>query len=111
MLQCQNCEFFESLPDGSVRFHCDPFRNIKEPECLVKWQLLKLDVLVRSHQATLAMYERLGPLQERMMRHMERELREADDADRWKHDEDDEDDGDGEREPGFDADDEDDDAR
>ena len=40
------------------------------------------------------MHERLAPLQEKMIRHMEREIDDADDADRWKlgSDEEDEDD-------------------
>jgi len=63
---------------------CDPFATIKEPECLTKWQLVQLTVLAQSHQATLEMYQRLAPLQEKMMRHVEREIDEADDADRWK---------------------------
>ena len=76
---------------------CDPFANIKEPECLVKWQLIKLGEMVQAYQATVAMYRRLAPLQEKMMRHMEREIDDADDADSWKYgptDEDEEDDED-----------------
>jgi hypothetical protein len=38
------------------------------------------------------MYERLAPLQEKMFRHMEREIDEAEEADAWKYDEDDDDD-------------------
>lgn len=90
MIQCSQCEFFVRGPGGQPIFTCDPHSTIKEPECLAKWQLAKLDVLVRAHQATLAMYERLAPLQERMIQHMERELDEQDDADRWKYGEDDE---------------------
>jgi hypothetical protein len=79
-----------------MRFSCDPYANIKEPECLAKWQLIKIDRMVAAYEATLAMHERMAPLQERMMRHMERELDEAEDADRWKFldDEDEEDDED-----------------
>ncbi len=99
MMQCAQCEFFGVGPDGAAQLRCDPYRNIKEPECLVKWQLLKLDTMVQAYRATLQMYERLAPLQERMFRHMERELDEADEGDAWKHsadegDEDDEGDGD-----------------
>jgi len=53
-------------------------------ECLVKWQLIKLDMMVQSYQATVAMYRRLAPLQEKMFRHMEREVDDLDEADRWK---------------------------
>ncbi len=94
MLQCKACEFYHEDPDGSPRFGCNPFTNIKEPECLLKWQLIQLNVISRSHQATLDMYQRLAPLQEKMFKHMEREIDETDEADRWKYsdDEDDEDD-------------------
>lgn len=37
-----------------------------------------------AYEATLEHYNRLAPLQERMMRHMEREIDEAEDADGWK---------------------------
>ena len=43
---------------------CDPYSTIKEPECLLKLQLVQLNLMARSHQATLEMYERLAPLQE-----------------------------------------------
>ena len=85
MIQCTECELFVRGPSGQVGFKCDPFSNIKEPECLIKWQLIKIDVMVRSYQATLAMYKRLAPLQEKMFRHMEREIDDVDDADRWKY--------------------------
>jgi hypothetical protein len=85
MLQCQNCEFFRWGPDGAPELTCDPFVNVKEPECLVKWQLVELRTVARSHQATLDMYKRLAPLQEKMFQHMEREIDEAEDADRWKY--------------------------
>ena len=94
MIQCCDCEFFERAPNGAPILACDPYTNIKEPDCLIKWQLVKLDLLTRSHQATLDMYERLAPLQERMFKHVERELDEADDADRWKQSQEDEDDED-----------------
>lgn len=93
MIQCSDCEFFRRGPDGSPELTCDPFTNIKEPECLAKWQLVQLNVLVQSHEATLEMHERLAPLQEKMIRHMEREIDEAEEADSWKYvDEDDDED-------------------
>lgn len=85
MIQCSECEHFQRSPSGGVRFKCDPFSNIKEPECLAKWQLIKLGEMVQAYQATVAMYRRLAPLQEKMMRHMEREMDDIDDADKWKH--------------------------
>jgi hypothetical protein len=92
MIQCRDCEYFHRSPDGSVGFACDPFSTIKEPECLVKWQLIKLDTMVRAYQSTLQMYQRMAPLQEKMLRHMEREVDDIDEADAWKYDPDDEED-------------------
>lgn len=92
MLQCQSCEFFQRDLDGSPLLTCNPFGNIKEPECLLKWQLAQLSVIAKSHQATLDMYKRLAPLQEKMFQHMEREIDETEEADRWKLGEDEEDD-------------------
>lgn len=86
MIQCSECEFFHHGPGGEPLLACDPFRNIKEPECLVKWQLVKLDIMVRSYQMTVEAYRRLAPLQEKMIRHMEQELNEQEEADRWKYD-------------------------
>ena len=91
MLQCKDCEFFRQGPDGSPELSCNPFTNIKEAECLAKWQLLQLTVLAKSHQATLDMYQRLAPLQEKMFKHMEREIDEVEEADRWKLADDDDD--------------------
>jgi len=97
MIQCSACEHCVRGPDGHLTFTCDPFGTIKEPECIVKWQLLrtaelgqKVDRLVTAYEATLAIYKRFAPLQEKMFRHMEREIDDADDADSWKRDEEEE---------------------
>ena len=92
MLNCQDCEFYRQGADGAPQLACNPFSTIKEPECLLKWQLVQLNLLAKSHQATLDMYQRLAPLQEKMFKHIEREIDEADDADRWKVSDEDEDD-------------------
>ena len=89
MLQCHDCEFFSRNPDGSPHLSCDPFSTIKEPDCLIKWQLVQLNVIASSHQATLEMYRRFAPLQEKLFKHMEREIDDVDEADRWKHDDED----------------------
>jgi hypothetical protein len=89
MIQCSECEHFVQGPGGQSGFTCNPFSTIKEPECLTKWQLIKLDTMVRAYQATLDMYRRLAPLQEKMFRHMQREIDDADEADSWKYDPDD----------------------
>ncbi|MBM4017951.1 MAG: hypothetical protein FJ288_06415 [Planctomycetes bacterium] len=84
MLQCKDCEFCEMGPEGQVQLKCNPFATIKEPECLMKWQLLRLDMMTRAYVATIAEYKRIAPLQEKLYRHMSREVDEADEADKWK---------------------------
>ena len=93
--QCGDCEFFVRGPDGRVAFRCDPFANIKEPECLAKWQILrtvellqKVERMVAAYEATLAVYKRLEPLQEKMFRRMEKEIDELEEGESWKGDED-----------------------
>jgi len=92
MLRCTECEYYSSNADGSPRLTCDPMSTIKEPECLAKWQLIQLNVIAQSHKATLDMYRRLAPLQEKMIKHMEREIDETEDADSWKHGDDEDED-------------------
>lgn len=100
MIQCVDCEFADVQPDGTVKVRCNPLVNIKEPECLAKWQLMRLEALVQAYSATVNQYRRLAPLQEKMMKMMEREIDEVEEADAWKlqYDDDDEneDDDDGE---------------
>jgi hypothetical protein len=99
MLQCNECEFGEIKPDGQVVLRCNPFESIKEPECLQKWQLLKLEGIFQAYGATLAQYSRMAPLQEKMMKFMEREMGDMDETEKWKVDYDEEDEDD---EPPFD---------
>ena len=94
MIRCDECEFFRRGPDGSPHLACDPFGTIKEPECLVKWQLMKLDSIAQAHEATLAMHRRFAPLQEKMFKYMEREIDEANESEKWRVDDDDDDDDD-----------------
>ena len=84
MLQCSECELADVGPQGEVRLRCNPFLNIKEPECLQKWQLMKLEALLQAYGATLAQYRRLAPLQEKMMKYMEHEIDDISEADKWK---------------------------
>jgi len=113
MIQCSECELFHADEKGVARFACNPLSNIKEPECIAKWQLLKqeqvnqrmdwlalkidtiqqrVESLVQAYQAMQRIYEKLAPMQEKMFRHMEREIDDIDDADGWKRGYDDEDD-------------------
>ncbi|NOT02067.1 MAG: hypothetical protein HOP29_15755 [Phycisphaerales bacterium] len=84
MLRCEDCEFFSRGPDGRPMLACDVYSTIKEPECVGKIQVNLLQRMVRAFEATLDLNRRLAPLQEKMMRHVEREIDEADDADKWK---------------------------
>lgn len=84
MIQCQDCEFFDRNAAGEIAFACDPFSNIKEPECLMKWQLIKVNQMVASYQATLSFYRKMGPMQEKIFKVMERELGDIDEAEKWK---------------------------
>ena len=92
MIQCQDCELFRRGPDGEVCFACEPFRNIKEPECLAKWQMININQMVASYQATLDYYRRLAPMQEKMFKFMEREVDDVNEAEKWKTDDDEDDD-------------------
>ncbi len=91
MIQCKDCEFFSRGAGGEITFSCDPFTNIKEPECLAKWHLIKINQMVAGYQATLDYYHKLAPMQEKMFKVMERELDDIGEAEKWKiADEDDE---------------------
>jgi hypothetical protein len=87
MIQCKDCEFCEMSSDGKRSFRCDPFANIKEPECIAKWQLIRLDMLLASYQGMLKWYGKLGPLQDKIIKYMQHEIDDLDDADSWKVDE------------------------
>ncbi len=91
MIQCSECELADVQPSGRVIMHCNPLSNVKEEGCLLKWQLLKIDAMVQAYQATIQMYQRLAPLQEKMFRQIEREVDDIDEADAWKRGDDQED--------------------
>jgi len=99
MIQCKDCQYYQTGPDGRRIFKCDPFTNIVEPECLLKWQLLRLDMLASGYQGMLKWYEKLAPMQDKIFNYMQREMDDIDEADKWKIDEDDEEDQDNEPEP------------
>jgi len=85
MLQCQDCEYFShDEKTGRVMLRCNPFSTIKEPACLEKLQLLRLDALLRSYQAIANWYKKLEPMQKRMFEFMKREMDDIDEADSWK---------------------------
>jgi hypothetical protein len=84
MIQCKDCEYFETGPDGHKIFKCDPFSNIKEPECIAKWQLIRLDMLVASYQNMLKMQGKMVPLQDKIMKYVQKEIDDMEESDGWK---------------------------
>jgi hypothetical protein len=76
--------------EGRRTFKCDPFTNIKEPECIAKWQLIRLDMLVASYQQMTRWYGKLAPMQDKIFKYMKREIEDIDESERWRIDEDDE---------------------
>ena len=90
MIQCKDCEFCEMSADGRRTFKCDPFVNIKEAECIAKWQLIRLDMLVASYQGMLKWYGKLAPLQDKIIKYMSKEIEDIDESEKWKLEEDEE---------------------
>lgn len=86
MIQCRDCEYYSQDEHGMRSFKCDPFENIKEPECLQKWQILRLDFLVSQYQSMLISQQKMAPMQEKLFKYVKRELDDIDEADRWKID-------------------------
>ena len=96
MIECKDCEIGS---DGRRTFKCDPFVNIKEPECIAKWQLIRLDMLAATYQAMLKFQEKMAPLQDKVLKYMQREIEGMDESDRWKLEDEDEGQDRGEKEP------------
>lgn len=88
MIQCSDCEFYHRTENG-LSLLCDPFSTIKEPACLMKWQLLRINQMVSVYQASLAWQEKLAPIQDKMIKFMEREMDDISEADKWKASDDD----------------------
>ena len=86
MIQCEDCQYYHHNEQGEISFTCDPFSTIVEPECLNKWQLIKINQMVAAYQGMLSYYHKLGPIQEKMFKFMEREMEDIDEADKWKVD-------------------------
>lgn len=89
MIQCAQCELCEIGPNGQRVFKCDPFSNVKEPECIAKWQLIRLDMLLASYQSMLQSYGRLAPLQDKIFKYVQREISEMEESENWRVDPDD----------------------
>jgi len=87
MIQCKDCEFYRQEPNGRRIFLCDPFTSIKEPECLAKWQLLRLDVIAAAQNNMAAAQAQMAPLQDKILKYIKRELDDIDESEKWKTDE------------------------
>ena len=86
MIHCKDCEFFErDDATGRITLRCDPFSTIKEPACLNKMQLLRLDAMLQSYQQMLRFYQKLAPMQQKMFDMMQREIDDFDDSENWKY--------------------------
>lgn len=86
MLQCKDCEYFHRDPEtGRITLKCDPFGTIKEPACLEKMQLLRMDALVQMYQGMLRWYQQLGPMQKQMFDMMKREMDDFEEGESWKY--------------------------
>lgn len=86
MIHCHECEYYEVTDDGRRVFKCDPFRNIKEPECLFKWQLLRLDMLLAGYRGMSAWQEKMAPMQDKILKYIKREIEDIDESEKWKLD-------------------------
>lgn len=91
MIQCKDCELCNIEPNGRRTFKCDPFTNIKEAECIAKWQLIRLDMLVASYQQMTKWYGKLAPMQDKLFEYMKREIDDIDESEQWKVDDEPED--------------------
>ena len=90
MIQCHDCEYYEATDDGRRVFKCDPFQNVKEPECLLKWQLLRLDMLLAGYRGMSAWQEKMAPMQDKILKYIKREIEDIDESEKWKLDDEDE---------------------
>lgn len=51
----------------------------------MKWQLMRLDMLLSTQEALFRNNEKLAPLQDKLIRYVEKEIDDIDDADSWKY--------------------------
>lgn len=84
-MQCKDCQYSELAANGKRVFTCNPFENIVEPECIAKWQLIKLDQFLEMQAMQLRSQANMAPMQNKIMKYIERELKDLEDADDWKN--------------------------
>ena len=83
-MQCKDCEFSKVTSTGKRIFLCDPFENIVESQCIIKWQLIKIDQLLDAQSRQLRSQVSMAPLQSKIMKYIEREIQDLEDSDDWK---------------------------
>ncbi len=76
MIQCKDCEL---CIDGQLT--CVATENIKEAECLLKWQIVALLKMKEKIEVLC----RIVPRQEKLLDYTEREIAERAKVDSWKH--------------------------
>ena len=91
MIQCSECEYCIIAEDGRKVFKCDPFTNIKEPECLQKLQILRLDMLTATYRRMLGFQEKMAPMQDKLINYVQREIESMDESENWKYNNNDDD--------------------
>ena len=85
MIQCKDCELCDFNEGKGVVFRCNPFVNIKEAECIAKWQMMKIDLLIANQNMMMRSQQKLGPIQDKLIKFMEREIDDVEDTDSWKY--------------------------
>ncbi|ARN56749.1 hypothetical protein [Sedimentisphaera salicampi] len=92
MIQCKDCKYCKEGANGEMIFLCNPFKYIVEPECLQKWQIMKLNELLSIQTSQARANSKLNDIQDKIIKYVEREIDDMEDADGWKYLDDQEDD-------------------
>ena len=85
MIQCSECEFGKAMPNGNIEMTCNTARNIKEPECLTKWMLVRLCNIERMQIQALSVSRGLMPLQAKLLQHNCAQIDELHKGESWKY--------------------------
>ena len=90
MIQCKDCELYQEDGPNGRKFLCNPFGNIKEPECIGKWTVIRLEMLIAMQQNIQSSQDRMAPIQNKIIKYVQREIDELEENDGWKYNEEDE---------------------
>jgi hypothetical protein len=50
----------------------------------MKWQILRLDLLLKHSRMNMSWQHKMSPIQDKILKYIQRELDDLDDADQWK---------------------------